>query len=71
MFEILNKIGKGSSSNVYEVFCKNDKNIYALKQSLSKESDDLLKNEISIYKIFKNNCPYLYNKILQFIQIKK
>ena len=59
MFEILNKIGKGSSSNVYEVFCKNDKNIYALKQSLSKESDDLLKNEISIYKIFKNNCPYI------------
>ena len=59
MFEIISKIGKGSSGNVYEAFCKKDNNTYALKQSLSKESDELLQNEINIYKIFNNNCPYI------------
>ena len=59
MFEIIHKIGKGSSGNVYEALCKRDNNVYALKQSLSKENDELLQNEINIYKIFNNACPYI------------
>ena len=57
MFEIIHKIGKGSSGYVYKALNKKDKNIYAIKQSLSPENDDLLKNEITIYQKFKNECP--------------
>ena len=59
MFEIINKIGKGSSSYVFKAINKNDKKVYAIKQSLSHEDDELLKNEIKIYQKFNNNCPYI------------
>ena len=64
MFEIIHKIGKGSSGNVYKAINKKDKKIYAIKQSLSPENDELLKNEIIIYQKFKNQCPniiYFYD----------
>ena len=64
MFEIIHKIGKGSSGNVYKALNKKDKKIYAIKQSLSPENDELLKNEIIIYQKFKNQCPniiYFYD----------
>ena len=57
MFEIIHKIGKGSSGYVYKALNKKDKKIYAIKQSLSPEHDELLKNEITIYQKFKNQCP--------------
>ena len=57
MFEIIHKIGKGSSGYVYKALNKKDKKIYAIKQSLSPENDELLKNEITIYQKFKNQCP--------------
>ena len=57
MFEIIHKIGKGSSGYVYKALNKKDKKIYAIKQSLSPENDDLIKNEIAIYQKFKNECP--------------
>ena len=57
MFEIVHRIGKGSSGYVYKALNKKDKNIYAIKQSLSPENDDLLKNEITIYQRLKNGCP--------------
>jgi serine/threonine protein kinase len=57
MFEIIHKIGKGSSGYVYKAINKKDKKIYAIKQSLSPENDELLKNEITIYQKFKNECP--------------
>ena len=53
----MNRIGKGSSGYVYKALNKKDKNIYAIKQSLSPENDDLLKNEITIYQKLKNGCP--------------
>ena len=59
MFEIINKIGKGSSSYVFKALNKNDKKIYAIKQSLSHDDDELLKNEIKVYQKFNNNCPYI------------
>ena len=59
MFEIINKIGKGSSSYVFKAINKNDKKVYAIKQSLSQDDDDLLKNEIKVYQKFNNNCPYI------------
>jgi serine/threonine protein kinase len=57
MFEIIHKIGKGSSGYVCKALNKKDKKIYAIKQSLSPENDDLIKNEIAIYQKFKNECP--------------
>ena len=57
MFEIIHKIGKGSSGYVYKALNKKDKKIYAIKQSLSPENDELLKNEIVIYQKLKNECP--------------
>ena len=66
MFEIIQRIGKGSSGHVYKALNKKDKNIYAIKQSLSSENDELLKNEITIYQKFKNECPnitYFYDYI--------
>ena len=59
MFEIINKIGKGSSSYVFKAINKNDKKVYAIKQSLSHDDDELLKNEIKVYQKFNNNCPYI------------
>ena len=57
MFEIIHKIGKGSSGYVYKAINKKDKKIYAIKQSLSPDNDELIKNEITIYQKFKNECP--------------
>ena len=57
MFEIIHKIGKGSSGYVYKALNKKDKKLYAIKQSLSPENDDLIKNEITVYQKFKNECP--------------
>ena len=64
MFEIIHKIGKGSSGYVYKALNKKDKKIYAIKQSLSPENDDLIKNEINVYQKFRNECPnilYFYD----------
>ena len=64
MFEIIQRIGKGSSGYVYKALNKKDKKVYAIKQSLSPENDELLKNEIAIYQKFKNECPniiYFYD----------
>ena len=69
MFEIIHKIGKGSSGYVYKALNKKDKKIYAIKQSLSPENDELLKNEIAIYQKFKNECPniiYFYDMFYKF-----
>ena len=60
-------IGKGSSSSVYKIINLLNNKIYALKESLSKDVEFLFKNEISIFKLFKNECPYIvefYNYIL-------
>ena len=62
MFEIINKIGKGSSCYVYKALNKKDQKIYAIKQSLSPENDELLKNEIIVFQKFKNQCQ----NIVQF-----
>jgi len=62
MFEIINKIGKGSSCYVYKALNKRDQKIYAIKQSLSPENDELLKNEIIVFQKFKNQCQ----NIVQF-----
>ena len=56
MFEIIHKIGKGSSGYVYKALNKKDKKFYAIKQSLSPDNDELIKNEIAIYQKFKNEC---------------
>ena len=60
-------IGKGSSSCVYKIINLVNNKIYALKESLSKEVEFLFKNEINIFKQFKNECPYIvqfYNYLL-------
>lgn len=60
-------IGKGSSSCVYKIINLVNNKIYALKESLSKEVEFLFKNEINIFKLFKNECPYIvqfYNYLL-------
>lgn len=60
-------IGKGSSACVYKVINLLNNKIYALKESLSKEVEFLFKNEINIFKQFKNECPYIvqfYNYLL-------
>ena len=60
-------IGKGSSSCVYKVINLVNNQIYALKESLSKDVEFLFKNEKNIFKLFKNECPYIiqfYNYIL-------
>ena len=56
MFEIIHKVGKGSSGYVYKALNKKDKKFYAIKQSLSPDNDELIKNEIIIYQKFKNEC---------------
>lgn len=65
-------IGKGSSACVYKVVNLENNEIYALKQSLTKEVEFLFKNEINIFKKFKNECPYIvhfYNYLLLPTQI--
>ena len=59
MLEVIHKIGKGSSGFVYKAQDKKTKTIYALKQSSSLENDELIKKEISIYRLFKNGSPYI------------
>ena len=59
MLEVIHKIGKGSSGFVYKAQDKKTNSIYALKQSSSSENDALLRREISIYRLFKNECPYI------------
>ena len=59
MLEVIHKIGKGSSGSVYKAQDKKTKAIYALKQSSSTENDELIKKEISIYRLFKNESPYI------------
>ena len=61
MFETIQKIGKGSSGYVYSAINKKDQIIYAIKQSSSSENNELIKNEVTIYKMFKNECPYIIN----------
>ena len=52
-------IGKGSSACVYKIINLVNNKIYALKESLTKEVEFLFKNEINIFKIFNNGCPYI------------
>ena len=59
MLEVIYKIGKGSSGYVYKAKDKKTNSIYALKQSSSSENDALLRREISIYRLFENECPYI------------
>ena len=59
MLEVLNKIGKGSSCYVYKAQDKKTGEVYALKQSLSSDNDDLFKKEIMIYRLFNNESPYI------------
>ena len=59
MLEVLNKIGKGSSCYVYKAKDKKTDEIFALKQSLSKDNDSLFKKEIMIYRLFNNESPYI------------
>ena len=61
MFEAIQRIGKGSSCQVYTVLSKNDNKIYAVKQSSSQENEIIIKNEVAIFKIFNNECPYIIN----------
>ena len=69
MFNIIQKIGRGSSGNVYKALNKEDNHIYAIKQSLSKENDDLIKNEINVYKAINNKCDNIC-KFFDFFQAK-
>ena len=59
MLEVLNKIGKGSSCYVYKAQDKKTEELFALKQSLSKDNDALFKKEIMIYRLFNNQSPYI------------
>ena len=59
MLEVINKIGKGSSSCVYKAVDKKTEEIYALKQSNSPDNDSLFKKEIMIYRLFNNESPYI------------
>jgi len=61
MFEAIQRIGKGSSCQVYNVLNKKDNKIYAIKQSSSRDNEEIIKNEVQIFKIFNNECPYIIN----------
>ena len=61
MFEAIQRIGKGSSCQVYNVLNKADKKIYAIKQSSSPSNEEIIKNEYEIFKIFNNESPYIIN----------
>ena len=59
MFEAIQLIGKGSSCKVYTVLSKSDNKLYAIKESSSKENEDIIKNEVSIFKQLNNESPYI------------
>ena len=59
MFEAIQRIGKGSSCQVYTVLSKSDNKLYAIKESSSKENEDIIKNEVSILKRLNNESPYI------------
>ena len=59
MFEAIERIGKGSSCQVYTVLSKSDNKLYAIKESSSKENEDIIKNEVSIFKHLNNESPYI------------
>ena len=59
MFEAIQRIGKGSSCQVYTVINKSDNKLYAIKESSSKENEEIIKNEVSIFKHLKNESPYI------------
>ena len=59
MFEAIQLIGKGSSCKVYTVLNKSDNKLYAIKESSSKENEDIIKNEVSIFKQLNNESPYI------------
>ena len=59
MFEAIQLIGKGSSCKVYTVLSKSDDKLYAIKESSSKENEDIIKNEVSIFKQLNNESPYI------------
>ena len=59
MFEAIQRIGKGSSCQVYTVLSKQDNKLYAIKESSSKENEDIIKNEVSIFKHLNNESPYI------------
>ena len=52
-------IGKGSSALVYKIVDLENNKIYAVKESLLKESFFLFKNEINIFNRFQNKNPYI------------
>ena len=80
--QVINKIGKGSSGSVYKAQDKKTKEIFALKQSSSKENDELIKREILIYEKFNNESPYIikyydffkskneFNKMCLYLQLE-
>ena len=59
MLEAVQRIGKGSSCQVYTVLNKSDNKLYAIKESSSKENEDIIKNEVSVFKILNNESPYI------------
>ena len=59
MFEAIQRIGKGSSCQVYTVLSKSDNKLYAIKESSSKDNEDIIKNEVSIFKHLNNESPYI------------
>ena len=80
--QVISKIGKGSSGNVYKAQDKKTKEIFALKQSSTKENDELIKREITIYEKFNNESPYIikyydffkskneHNKMCLYLQLE-
>ena len=52
-------IGKGSSAYVYKITNLDNNKVFAIKESKTKESEYLLKNEILIFQYFENECPYI------------
>ena len=59
MFEAIQRIGKGSSCQVYNVLNKVNNKIYAIKQSSSQENEEIINNEVQMFKIFNNESPYI------------
>ena len=69
MFEAIERIGKGSSCQVYTVLSKSDNKLYAIKESSSKENEDIIKNEVSIFKHLNNESPYIIH-FYDFFKVK-
>ena len=59
MLEAIQRIGKGSSCQVYTVLNKSDNKLYAIKESSSKENEDIIRNEVSVFKILNNESPFI------------